>query len=194
MGIFMILLAFGWKEDLLNGVTDKVILLFFMFWIGLSFFHIEVTKAFHLNLVVFILLFLIGYTFAKIKSFKVSAGILMTSFILAGFYFSLQQLFFLDPILIVFHPAIDTAVFLSIFIFLTYKKPLHQIAVVSIGLLIGTFSFQFVEFSTIGMSMELGYPEFQDQWWITVAAVRFLTVFWEYMAAAFRFAFQRNKS
>ncbi|WP_052487116.1 YphA family membrane protein [Gordoniibacillus kamchatkensis] len=171
--IALILLSSGWKDVLLRSISHKGILLFFIAWVGLSKWtvtvqHFKLSGPFLLVSALAVCLWL-GTEGAAAKLHALSIGLLLGSF-----HFLLQELFEIDPILIVSRADVDIAVLVGLITLVLQRSVSLQLACLSIGLATGTLYGVLFRHKT-GI-MTLGGPSFQDQWWTAVFVSRCATV------------------
>jgi hypothetical protein len=169
----LILLASGWKDVYVRSISPTWILLFFVGWLLLVTFHLNVNEI-KLNLVyLWVAAFAVGiliYTRGMVQKLH----LLSVGLLLGSFHFLLQEILTTDPVMVMMRPNLDTALFLALIVILIERRVKEQIACLSIGLLLGDFYFAFVHQAVV--PIRFGGPSFQDEWWLSVFAARTLTV------------------
>jgi len=171
--IAVILLASGWKEVFLSRVPQKEILLFFVFWL------LGMQATVHAGR------FAIGGTFAvaallgagivvRAKDALRATHIVVSGLLLSSVGVLMQEFFAIDPWFVLYRSEIDIAVWLSLLCLFMRRKPLEQIASLSIGLALGDLIYGW--FHRESMPIHLGSPAFQDKWWLAVVSVRLASV------------------
>lgn len=166
------LLFTGWKNTLLQGASMRLLLLFY---IGIaSLGPIVVPLAgFRLRLG-FVMIALVGIgALAARRPWSDRSYVLAASLLVASFYSLLSQLYASDPVLILYSAFLDPAALLVIVTLLLFRKPMDQIAALSLGMAAGEAVLSVV---SLQKAYILGSVIWSDQWWLTVCAVRMLTV------------------
>ncbi|MEB3102804.1 YphA family membrane protein [Ferviditalea candida] len=171
--ILLILLASGWRKEMAGDASHKGILLFFAGWIVGSRLNLRLSEQITLNLVcVPLLITFLAVWFESRRRMNglhlVSGGIFMSmAFVLE------QQISSAAPMMVVFFPLIDAALLLGMLAVGLFRRPLEQIAAVSLALLIGNLLFQIIRRDPV--PIHLGDAYFQDEWWLTVVLSRGLS-------------------
>ncbi len=170
IGMMLILLACGWKEELLRGIPHKAILLFFICWIPLSFAELSLKGGLRINacylLLAAVALLILGSLRSPLQAFHLAS----IGFLAGSFEFLLQQIYSLDPAAVVFRPVFDICASISVPIALLLRQPLQQIAGLTIGLIVGDGLFLYAHKGYAPFF--LGHPEFLDKWWLTLLVTR----------------------
>jgi hypothetical protein len=172
--IALILCASGWMDVLLRSITHKVILLFFIAWLGLSRVTLTFSHA-KVNLTFVLVLTLSALFVRKAAGPVQKLHLLSIGLLLGSFHFLLQEMYSMDPILVVSRPELDMAVFMGLMTSVLQRSAAEQIACLSIGLVMGEVFYAFVHKQVI--SVYLGSPTFQDKWWVTVFVSRTVSLF-----------------
>jgi hypothetical protein len=176
--IMLILFASGWKDVYVRSISQTSILLFFIGWLLLVSFHVKVLNV-QINLVyLWVGALSIGIMYRTMGLIN-KLHLLSVGLLLGSFYFLLREILSLDPIMVVFKPNLDTALFLALIVILIERRVKEQIACLSIGLLMGDFYYAIVHQSAV--SVHFGGPSFQDEWWLSIFTARTLTLVWQYM-------------
>jgi hypothetical protein len=171
--IMLILLLSGWKDVYVERISTKRILLFFVGWLALVSFHLNL-NGWQISLVyVWVALFSIAILH-QIHGFLHKLHLLSVGLLLGSIHFLLQEILTMDPVLVIFKPSLDTALFLAMIVILIERRVKEQIACLSIGLLMGDFLFGFVHHSAA--PVQFGGPSFQDEWWLSVFTARTMTI------------------
>jgi hypothetical protein len=169
----LILLLSGWKDVYVENISTKRILLFFVGWLVLVSFHFNL-YGLQMNLVyVWVAVFCIAILH-QMHGFVHKLHLLSVGLLLGSIHFLLQEVLTMDPVLVIFKPSLDTALFLAMVVILIERRVKEQIACLSIGLLLGDFLFAFVHHSAA--PVQFGGPSFQDEWWLSVFAARTMTI------------------
>lgn len=184
ISIAAVLLASGWKDTLLRGVSGKLLLLFFPCWIAASSLTVTVAGNIRINLVLAVLAVLTasaigGYGNLLEKIHHLSLGLL-----LASVYFAMQVLVKLDPGLFFRFADLNMAAASGLMAALSARHPGTQTAVLSIGLVVGDFLYLYAARDLL--PMELGHRTFQDRWWLSIFFARGFTLFFAFVVAACR--------
>lgn len=167
----------GWKDSFLEGVSARVLLLFYASLVLLGPILIQ---AFSISL--YLGYIVIGFTAIGMlftsrdgadRTYLVSASLLI-----ASFYLLLTRLYISDPVLIIYSPFSDPALLIVLVTVLLFRKPTDQIAAISIGMVVGEAAMIFA-FPAAGKEPSLGSAFWNDQWWLAVVAARALTVLYE---------------
>jgi hypothetical protein len=181
--ISLILLASGWNNFFLQGISHRLILPFIVGWLLCS----AVTFTFHLGsinlvgpwLLLFHLHFL--YTHRRLTQW-LQLG--LYSWVLGGLCFVMLEMLRLNPLPAIIHPYVTPTMYiafvLSLTVFFLKRAPLVQITMLSLGLLIGTTLYQYNHHG--GKPPHLADSSFQDLWWGAVITARVMTVFVETVA------------
>jgi hypothetical protein len=176
ISVALILLASGWKDILIRGISHKVILLFFVLWVGtlkiiIQWNGLNVHASFLLVALaaVIILIFTEGLL---VKCHLMSIGLLLGSI-----SFFLQEAASVVPAFME-KPEMHTGIFLGIAAFLLARKPTYQILCISVGLILGEIYYAYIH-GPQGYHAALGGPKFQDKWWLALWMARGCTVIWQ---------------
>lgn len=172
--IMMILLASGWKEELVGGVSHKVLFLFFMSWIPLSLINITLFERYQVNMSYGLLLLIIFLILATRRSVFLIVHLLSIGLLMGSFYFLFKQLVNMNPIMVVYRPLLDQCVLISFLTVLFVRHPLQQLACLSIGLMTGDMLNHY--FHQGHIPLNFGGAAFQDQWWLTLLMTRALSL------------------
>ncbi|WP_141692658.1 YphA family membrane protein [Paenibacillus pectinilyticus] len=103
------------------------------------------------------------------KIHLLSIGLLMGSL-----HFLFQQLLEMDPILIVRNAQWQSALLLAVVAVVLQRNAWEQIAAISIGYLLGDMYQAGIH--EINGYHELGFADFQDQWWLSIFTARTVTI------------------
>lgn len=172
--ISLILLASGWRKEMAGDASHKGILLFFAGWIVGSRLNLRLSELLTLNLVcvpllITILAVLFGSRDRMNGVHLISAGIFMSLVFLLQ-----QQISSAAPMMVVFFPLIDAAGLLGMLAAGLFRRPLEQIAAISLALLVGNLLFQIIRPDPV--PIHLGDAYFQDEWWLSVVLSRSFSV------------------
>jgi hypothetical protein len=114
---------------------------------------------------------------------------ILTGLLLSSVNVLLMEFFTIDPLFVITRTELDTAIWLSVLCLLMRRKPLEQIASLSIALVIGDALFQ--SFHRESQPIFLGSPAFQDKWWLSIVSVRVASAAVLYALAGVRKAAER---
>ncbi|TBL79768.1 hypothetical protein [Paenibacillus thalictri] len=175
ISITVILLASGWKEVLVRGISHKVILLFFMLWLG------------SLGIVVhwqgwsvyccFLLVALMSVAIVlRTEGFLQKCHLLSSGLLMGSIYFFLREAAYVLPVLMS-HDELQSGMILGFSAFLLTRQPLPQTACICLGLIVGDIYFAYVH-QAQGYHAALGDPQFQDRWWMAIWTARGCSLVW----------------
>lgn len=171
--VTIILLVSGWKDYVLRNISHKVILVFFISWFGSSLFTITIAEQ-KVNGVIAVLVLLSAIILQNESGLLVRVHLLSLGLLLGSIYFMLQEIMHLNliPMISVLH--VDTAVLIALLVAAALRNLLQQIAVITIGFLVGESFYIYVNhnFSPIVFGGSL----FQDRWWLSIISVRIVTL------------------
>lgn len=171
--IMLILLLSGWKDVYVESISTKRILLFFVGWLVLVSFHLELYGR-QINMVyLWVAVFSIAILY-QTKGLVYKLHLVSVGLLLGAVHFLLQEVLTMDPVMVIFKPSLDTAMFLAMLMILIERRVKEQVACLSIGLLMGDLLFAFVHDSAA--PLQIGGPSFQDEWWLSVFAARSMTI------------------
>jgi hypothetical protein len=171
--IMLILLLSGWKDVYVENISTKRILLFFVGWLVLVSFHLEL-YGWQINMVyLWVAVFSVAILY-QTKGLVYKLHLLSVGLLLGAVHFLLQEVLTMDPVMVIFKPSLDTAMFLAMLMILIERRVKEQVACLSIGLLMGDLLFAFVHDSAA--PKQIGGPSFQDEWWLSVFAARSMTI------------------
>jgi hypothetical protein len=177
----MILFASGWKDILMRGMTSRVILLFFVSWfIGMRLFlavpggSFSLWVAFLLVYAVVVLWKLDGMIH---KLYAISVGVLIGSL-----SFFMQEMVYMIPSMIFGSLELTMALMIGLLVVATIKLPSVQVAVLSMGLVLGDLYFLYIHRKHAGM--DFGSLKLLDRWWLNVFVTRGLSIVMVYTLLA----------
>jgi hypothetical protein len=174
--IVLILLLSGWKDVYLESISTRRVLLFFVGWLALVSFHLNL-HGWQMNLVYLWVALLSIVILHQIPGFLHKLHLLSVGLLLGSILFLLQEVLTMDPVLVIFKPSLDAALLLALIVILIERRVKEQIASLSIGLLMGDFLLGFVHHSAA--PVQFGGPSFQDEWWLSVFTARTMTILLE---------------
>jgi hypothetical protein len=171
--VSLILFASGWTDFLMRGITSKVILLFFISWLVTMEGQITLEHA-HIGLWIAVpalasIAIVVRSSGIMHRLHIVSAGLLLGSVT-----FFLLETIHLIPSLLLGSVELTMALLSGLLISALIKLPAVQLAVVTIGLLLGEAYFRFVHKDLIGF--QLGTADLQDRWWLTLYVTRLVSL------------------
>ncbi|OXM88084.1 YphA family membrane protein [Paenibacillus rigui] len=169
MVVTLILFASGWKDSISRGITNKVILLFFVSWIIGMKFPLVFAFGQCSPIILLLCLVIIGALWRAhgqmYRLHLISIGILLGSVT----FFMLEALH-LVPFLVIINQDTSIALVVALLVSFMTRNTAVQIAVASMGLLIGETYYRYLHREHIGF--QLGNLAFQDRWWLTVFLAR----------------------
>jgi hypothetical protein len=172
ISVILILLACGWKDFLLPGISNKRLALFFAVWlcgngIVLSLGAVRLSLSYAI---------IAGLTFVLLKTagnVKQSLGFVMVSLLIAACDYLFLEMYSVNPFLTVFGIRADIALTLGLIGLLLNRHPYRQMLILSLALLLGEAWYQVSHLDT--KPIRLGTADFMDEWWLTIFAVRVAT-------------------
>lgn len=183
MLITLILVASGWKEHLLKGISNKGIVLFACLWISGIFITIPLTSTLHVHTTYLALLILTVIALAE-GSMNSGVHLIVISCLLGAIVYLLKFLFAIDPFLVITYPIIDISIAIGLLTWLTTRSLLQQVAAVSMAVMIGEIMDVIInEGAFVNV---LGGAAFQDDWWLAIYMTRLFTLTGLSLYAAFR--------
>lgn len=178
ISISLILLASGWKDILLRGISHRAVLLFFVGWIVCSFVKMDWNGMAIYGVIVFVPLYAWAVLWRAPAGFA-QFQLLASSVLLGVFHFVLLELNGFVPWLDFSNPMLEMALITAVLVMLISRQPRLQFLVVSFGLVLGEALFVGTHL-TEGQMPRLGGPVFQDRWWLTFVFARTMTILLEY--------------
>lgn len=178
ISVSLILIASGWKDVLLRGISHRSVLLFFIGWITLSFVKFAWNGIVVYGVAAFLALYALG-ALRRVGGAFARLHLLASSVLFGVFHYVLMELDGFVPWFDFADPKLETALITAAVAMLIAREPRMQFFVVSCGLLAGEILFVCTHFRE-GLTARLGGPVFQDLWWLTFALARSLTIALEY--------------
>lgn len=169
MVVTLILFASGWKDLLVRGITSKVILLFFISWFIATKFSLTL-KGGKINFCIAVLCILIICVLWRAHGWLYRIHILSAGALLGSIYFFMLETIHLVPAWIMGSTEISMALLIGALVSGLTRLPAVQLASVSIGLLLAELYRGYMHRDFAGF--QLGFPLFQDRWWLTVYMTR----------------------
>ncbi|MDF2668347.1 MAG: hypothetical protein K0R67_653 [Paenibacillus sp.] len=170
-----ILLASGWKNELLPGISDRSLLVFTASWIILSQIQINLPSPTitDVNLVVLLLVWLVVQNIWASSTWLAAFHFISIGLFQAALFYLLCYFAQADPMFFPYHSPAVAAVFLGLVTALLTRNAFEQVGVVTFALLVGTGLYAVVmNKGHSSYSLLFGGRLFQDQWWAAVASVR----------------------
>lgn len=171
--VAFILLASGWKNVLLRGVSDPVILIFFIAWCVMGRFDVFESEGLTVNGVVVPLSIVILAALWRQRSILGGLHGLSFGLFLASVYYLLKHMGDIDPFFLPSRIAFGAALILALLTTILVRKPADQIACLSFALLCGSALYSYVHRGQAAMPFA-GLP-FQDEWWLAVGSARLMS-------------------
>lgn len=178
ISIVLILLASGWKDILLRGISHKTILLFFILWLPASFLRFRFYGQSMQGVLPLLAVTAAAGTLALGK-LRLQLHVWTSGILLGMFDLILLEMSDWLPVFTFLLPAADSALVLAFIAMLLGRAPLWQLTALTGALLIGETFHRFLH-ATSGTKAVWGGPGFQDRWWLVVCLTRGLTVTFEY--------------
>jgi hypothetical protein len=172
VSVILILLASGWKETLLPGLSNKRLALFFTVWLGGNGIVLSL-GAVHLTLSYAVIAGLSLILLKSAGNIKQSLGLVAVSLLIAACDYLFLEIYSVNPFMIVIGKRADIALILGSVGLLLNRHPYRQMLILSIALLLGEAWYQISHLAT--KPIKLGTADFMDQWWLTIFATRVAT-------------------
>jgi hypothetical protein len=175
VGMTLILLATGWKDLLIRGISTKNILLFFVLWIATWTMSITIV-----GVKVSLPFIWVGLAalcmWASVPGWLEKSHLLSTGLLLGSVYFLLEEAVTLVPYFME-EPTIHVCLWTGLLACFMTRKPQLQVASLSIGLMLADSYSMYLHRNGSVTSM-LGDPLFQDRWWLTIWIARAGSLIW----------------
>ncbi|WP_442548607.1 YphA family membrane protein [Chengkuizengella axinellae] len=172
LSITYILVFFGWENQIIQEVSRKTILVFMLVWSLFLFIDIPLFNT-YVNLSYLIMLLTSTYIYLSQKTRFISFHSLTFMIFFSTLYVLFQQLYFMDPMFIIYHPTVDAAIVLAMLTAVLVKSSLEQFAVITIGIILGDFILSY--FTLYHLPTQLGTFELYDIWMLTFIICRFIS-------------------
>lgn len=182
--IILILLASGWRTLLFKDISPAALGVFFSLWIIGMAVHVELTETLHVQ-GIYLPLLLIVWAAVRFADWSSALLLILTALLTGLIGYFVQNLYMLDPALVVMNPQLDLALLLALLTYTVSRTPLMQSASLAIALIAGeimTWRQLPVESATF-----FGGAGFQDLWWMSLAAVRATGIFIECLASLIQY-------
>lgn len=171
--VTIILLSFGWKENLVGSLSRNRIAVFFVCWISGWFYTIPVGADILIQGVYLGVVAVLIYTFRRVTF--VHGVYLFTAGALGGVIsYCLHVLYRIDPVMIVHDPALDIALVIGVIASLASRSVWQQAMVWSLACVASE-----VISVMAGEINHLGSGFFQDDWWVAGLTARLLTMIFD---------------
>lgn len=173
MVVMTVLLSSGWRSSVVKGISSLEVFWFIAAWyIGLfAVIPLGSTisiQGIYLALLLTLARFMFKEPIASVSYFIITGCLLG----LIGFF--IQELYRLDPVLIVFEKEIDAALIIGVLAWLVTRQALPQAAVLSLAYIIQDVLPLLSK--PADQMLFLGDAELQDGWWISYVCARVLTL------------------
>lgn len=173
MVVMTVLLSSGWRSSVVKGISSLEVFWFIAAWyIGL-FAVIPLGSTISIQGIYLALLLTLARFMFKEPIASVSYFII-TGCLLGLIVFFIQELYRLDPVLIVFEKEIDAALIIGVLAWLVTRQALPQAAVLSLAYIIQDVLPLLSK--PADQMLFLGDAELQDGWWISYVCARVLTL------------------
>ncbi len=171
LAITLILLIFGWKEQLAKKISTRSILSFFLCWMVLSNFYWRISDLHQINL---FYIFSVLITLRVLIKQRIEAIYLfMTGCLVSGIWILFNNIYVIEPAMIFIHSFVGLIILISGIIVIFIKEPLQQLAVITIGIFMGDFFLFWITYGHI--PLEIGTAKTFDLWWLIFLITRLLT-------------------
>ncbi|ANE47984.1 hypothetical protein SY83_18685 [Paenibacillus swuensis] len=170
----LILLASGWKEVLLPGISHRAVLLFFIAVFTATWFWIPLTPGVKLNGGALVLLLASIRPMYRQKDKLLVLQCLSVALLVGSIYLFMNRLDDVSPVLTIYMPRWEQILILGSIVGITVRKPGEQVTVITFALLFAA--------SAHGWGLPgnetiyMGKPEFYDAWWVLIVSARVLSV------------------
>jgi hypothetical protein len=172
VSVILILLACGWRDALLPGVSNKRLVLFFTVWLCGNGIVLSLGSV-RLNLSYAVIAGLTVVLLKTTGNVKQLLGFVMVSLLIAACDYLFLEMYSVNPFMTVFGTRADIALILGLIILLLNRHPYRQMLVLSLALLLGEAWYQVSQIAT--KPVKLGTADFMDEWWLSIFAVRVAT-------------------
>lgn len=163
--IALILLLTGWRPVLMRGISTRSMYLFLFGWVTLTSFEWRIDHLTVINFGVILYLLLVLRIFWKAGSGD-RIQLFSLGFLTGTVVFLLQELFRLDPVLIIADPYLDIAVVVVLIALIGFREVRYQIFLISFAVFLGEGLF--LLFNTKRLPFYFGDWQTFDLWWMTV--------------------------
>lgn len=170
MCIVAILCASGWKDVFLKGVPYPALLLFFIGWAASWLWPLPEFAGQRLHGCVVPLAACVVWTAARIRGWLERFHMISVGLLLASIYYVMQMIGQLDPIVLLPHAGLETALLLGAVAAAAVHRPVEQIGAICLGTLIGEAMYWHANEQWLPRG--LFGKTFQDTWWLTLIANR----------------------
>lgn len=173
MVVMTVLLSSGWRSSVVKGISSLEVFWFIAAWyIGL-FAVIPLGSTISIQGIYLALLLTLARFMFKESIASVSYFII-TGCLLGLIVFFIQELYRLDPVLIVFEKEFDAALIIGVLAWLVTRQALPQAAVLSLAYIIQDVLPLLSK--PADQMLFLGDAALQDGWWISYVCARVLTL------------------
>ncbi|WP_456236792.1 YphA family membrane protein [Chengkuizengella marina] len=169
--ITCILLFFGWKNQIIQEVSRRTILLFLMLWTFFLFINIPFAGGYIVNLSY--LFMVITSVYVTYRFQIVTLNFFLYFIFISTLYVLFQMLYFIDPMFIIYHPKVDIAVVLALLSASLIKNSLEQFAAITLGMIFGDIILSLFIFHK--SPLQLGTFELYDMWLLTFITCRVIS-------------------
>mgnify|MGYP000536513906 CR=1 FL=1 len=169
--VVVILLASGWRDFFLRGLSLQMILLFFICWLLLFSIHIDVIGInFYLSS---ILLIVTGLWFTwKVEKSFIRLHIVSMAVFVGILDFALRETTRFSSTPIVLIEEFKIAIILAVSFLVLLRPIFQQLPSLIFGLLLGDAITMYTHRTSVPFTW--GGPSFQDHWLFTVVVVRIM--------------------
>lgn len=169
--VVVILLASGWKDFFLRGLSFQLILLFFICWLLFFSIHIDVSGiTFYLSS---ILLIVTGLWFTwKVEKSFIRFHIVSMAVFVGILDFALRETTRFSSTPIVLFEEFKMAIILAVSLLVLQRTISRQLPTLIFGLLLGDAITMYAHRTSV--PFKWGGPAFQDHWLFTVVVVRIM--------------------
>lgn len=175
--ILIILLACGWKEQIIKGVSHQGILIFLISWLFCSVINVELFGSYRMNMCYLMLLVVTLWIVFRVRAWTEVSHFISVGLLLVAAYILLKQLFSIDPIIIKEYSFFYISFFLCLMTSVFVRHPLQQVATITIGLFVGEAGYIYLREGHL--PFHFGQPRLYDQWLLVFLGTRFLSELFE---------------
>jgi hypothetical protein len=170
----VILMSFGWRAQAIGNASVRAALWFCSGWLLSIILHWELASVFA-GTCVYVPLLALTVAALKNAPLRDTASVLSFSLLLGSVLSLIQLVEAIDPFVIVLHPILDPLLILCLLVVCYTRSPMLQFVMVSVSLVVND-SYMALMYKEWEHAF-FGDRSFQDAWWMSVIAVRALTVF-----------------
>jgi hypothetical protein len=169
---FVILICSGWRIQLIGHVNRWLVMLFVGLWFVLMPFTWQMTPQLTIHLSVVLIAALMIFVCRTLSSRTQLLQLLLFSLLLSFWHAYMVYSQRWSPIFLI-HPVLDIAIGEAILVGGFIKNPIHQITVVSLGVMVGLLLDQLWN---VPAHIRIGYAAAWDQLFIAIFLTRVVSL------------------